>query len=130
VVPPDQVQSRIVEARAQIKDFYQNRLPSENSTILAQLYKLAAENQVTLDKAKYESKDVPVPGLRLVSIDASMVGNYVQEVKFINALEHSQLLFLVDSVTLGEQTGGAVRLQLKLETYLKGQGDKVENGKR
>ncbi len=121
VIPPDQVQSRIVEARQQIESFYRDRLPAQYSTISAELGKVAADNQVTLKEANWEQKDSGVNGLRLVTVEASLVGNYVQEVKFINALERSRLLFLVDSVTLGEQNGGKVRLQLKLETYLKGQ---------
>jgi hypothetical protein len=39
-------------------------------------------------------------------------------VKFINALERSKLFFLIDGVTLVEQQGN-VRLQLKVETYLR-----------
>ncbi len=119
VVPPEQLQTRIVEARQQINAFYKDRLPSEYSAISAQLGKLAAEQQVTLSQAKYTVDDAEIPGLRLVSIDASMIGNYLQEVRFINALERSPLLFVVNSVTLGDQTGGRVRLDLKLETYLK-----------
>ncbi len=122
VIPPNQVQARIVQARQQIDGFYKERLPAQSSAIVAELGKLAAANQITLTQATYRApKDSGVPDLRLVSIDASLLGNYLQEVKFINALERSHLFFLVDSVTLGEQKGGTVRLQLKLETYLKGQ---------
>src|SRR5512142_1172125 len=115
-IPPDQVQSRINDARKQIDEFYRTRLPSESSAISGELGRLAAQNQVTLTQAKYDVGDPPIPGVRVVTIDASLVGNYVQEVRFINALERSRLMFLVNSVTLGEQTGGKVRLQLKLET--------------
>jgi type IV pilus assembly protein PilO len=43
----------------------------------------------------------------------------LQLVRFVNALERDQLFFLVDSVVLGGEQGGIVKLQLKLETYLK-----------
>jgi type IV pilus assembly protein PilO len=39
-------------------------------------------------------------------------------VKFINALERDKIFFVIGGVTLGEQQGN-VRLQLKLETYLR-----------
>ncbi len=45
-------------------------------------------------------------------------GSYLQEVKFINELERDKMFFLIDGVALGEQQGN-VRLQLKLETYLR-----------
>jgi Tfp pilus assembly protein PilO len=121
VIAPDQLQTRIVEARKQIDAFYKDRLPSESSSISDTLGKLAAANSVTLSQAKYQWEDTGLRDLRRVTIEATLVGNYLQEVKFINALERARLLFLVDSVVLGEQTGGNVRLQLKLETYLKGQ---------
>ncbi len=121
VVPPEQVQTRIAEARQQIEAFYKDRLASENSSISEQLGKLAAENRINLTQAKYKAESTAIPGLRRLKIDATLVGDYVQEVKFINALERSHVLFLVDSITLGEQQGGNVRLELKLETYMKGQ---------
>ena len=57
-------------------------------------------------------------GLRNLNIDLALSGSYLQEVKFINALERNKLFFLIDGVTLGEQQGN-VRLQLKVETYLR-----------
>ena len=58
-------------------------------------------------------------GLRPVIIEASLSGNYLQLVRFINSLERDQLFFIVDSVELGGEHGGVVQLQMKLETYLK-----------
>jgi type IV pilus assembly protein PilO len=59
-----------------------------------------------------------VESLRKLNIELALSGSYLQEVKFINALERDKLFFLIDGVTLGEQQGN-VRLQLKVETYLR-----------
>ena len=67
---------------------------------------------------KYDEKDAPIEGLRKLNIEITLSGDYLQEVKFINALERDKMFFLIDGVTLGEQQGN-VRLQLKLETYLR-----------
>ena len=48
-----------------------------------------------------------------------MNGDYLQLVRFINSLERDQMFFLVDSVQLGGEQAGMVKLQMKLETYLK-----------
>ena len=56
--------------------------------------------------------------MRKLIIEISLAGNYLQEVKFINALERDKMFFLLDGITLGEQQGN-VRLQLKLETYMR-----------
>ncbi len=57
--------------------------------------------------------------MRPMLIDANFVGDYLQVVKFINAMERDKTFFILDSVTLGEAQGGTVRVQLKFETYLK-----------
>ncbi len=121
VIPPDQIQQRIDQAREEIKTFYQDRLPSEYSAIPEEIGKLASDNQVKLTKVTYRPEDTDIKGLRRVSIDSSITGNYLQEVKFINALERAHIFFVVDSVTLGQAQSGAVQLQLKLDAFLKGQ---------
>jgi type IV pilus assembly protein PilO len=58
-------------------------------------------------------------GLRPVEIEADFSGGYLQLVRFINALERDPLFFIIDSVQLGGEQAGVVKLQLKLETYQK-----------
>jgi type IV pilus assembly protein PilO len=74
---------------------------------------------VRLSQARYEETESELPGLRHLSIRATLSGGYSQEAKFINALERDPLFFIVRSVSLVEQQGGGVRLQVTLETYLK-----------
>ena len=83
-----------------------------------ELGKLAAANGVQIAAVKYDDKDAPVEGLRKLNIELALSGSYLQEAKFINALERDKLFFVIDGVTLGEQQGN-VRLQLKVETYLR-----------
>ena len=52
-------------------------------------------------------------------IEADLTGGYLQIMRFVNALERNRLFFLVDGVELGSEQGGVVKLQMKLETYLK-----------
>ena len=59
-------------------------------------------------------------GLRPVEIEADFSGDYLHLVRFINSLERNQLFFIVDSVELGGEQGGVVKLQIKLETYKTG----------
>jgi type IV pilus assembly protein PilO len=106
-------------ARKQIDQFYAQRLPSQDSAISADLGKVAAQSGAKIESIKYSMKDPEMVGLRRVEIDADLGGDYLQLVRFINALERDQLFFLVDSVGLGGAQGGVVKLQLKLETYLK-----------
>ncbi len=118
VLPARGMDNKLKQASTDIAGFYADRFPAEYSAVSEELGKLATENSVQIAAVKYDDKDTSVEGLRKLNIEVSLSGNYLQEVKFINALERDKLFFLVDGVTLGEQQGN-VRLQLKMETYLR-----------
>jgi hypothetical protein len=40
-------------------------------------------------------------------------------VRFINAVERNPVFFLIESVQLGGEEGGKVKLQMHMETYLR-----------
>ena len=119
VEPLRGLDKKIPIARKQIDEFYAQRLPAQDSTISADLGKVAAQTGVRIGGVKYSMKDPEAVGVRRVEIEADLAGDYLQLVRFINALERDQMFFLVDSVGLGGEQGGVVKLQLKLETYLK-----------
>ena len=119
VLPTRGMDGKLKQASTDITDFYKDRFPAQYSTISEELGKLAAANGIQITAIKYDDKDAPVEALRKLNIELALSGNYLQEVKFINALERDKLFFLIDGVTLGEQQGN-VRLQLKIETYLRG----------
>lgn len=110
---------KIPLAKQQIDDFYRDRFPSEDSSISADLGRLASENGVQLSSVKYTEKDAGVDGLERMEIEAAVSGDYVQLIRFINALERNRLFFLVDDLELGGEQQGTVRLQMKAETYLR-----------
>jgi type IV pilus assembly protein PilO len=123
VEPLRGLDKKIPLARKQIDDFYAQRLPAQDSAISADLGKVATQSGVRIGSIKYSMKDKDkepeTAGTRRVEIEADLAGDYLQLVRFINALERDQLFFLVDSVVLGGEQGGVVKLQIKLETYLK-----------
>jgi hypothetical protein len=121
VVQPKTVDERVKEAREQIAHFYEGRFPDGSAAIFETLGKVANENHVRLQQANYEVTESDLPGLRQVVIKASLNGNYVEAMKFINALEREKTFFIVDSVSLGDQQGGNVKLNVRIETYMKGE---------
>jgi type IV pilus assembly protein PilO len=52
-------------------------------------------------------------------MDAQLSGNYASLAKFINALERDDMFFIISSISLGGEQKGPIKLQMKLETYLK-----------
>ncbi len=118
VLPTRGMDQKLKQASQDISGFYQNRFPAQYSSITDELGKVAADTGVRLSGVKYDEKAAPIEGLRKLLMEASLSGDYLQEVKFINALERDKMFFLIDGIALGEQQG-SVRLQLKLETYLR-----------
>ncbi len=119
VEPLRGLDKKVVVARQEIDTFYQDRLPARESAISDELGKLASQNGVRIGQAKYDSQDVDSVGLTPVYIEVTCQGDYLHLVRFINALERSKTFFIVNSVVLGDAQGGAVKLQMKLETYLR-----------
>ncbi|MGA3316230.1 MAG: hypothetical protein ABSC64_07295 [Candidatus Korobacteraceae bacterium] len=118
VLPTRGMDTKLVQASSDISKFYGQRFPTKYSQVAEELGKVAADTGVHFAGVKYDDKDAPIEGLRKMSIEISLSGDYLQEVKFINQLERDKMFFLIDGIALGEQQGN-VRLQLKLETYLR-----------
>jgi Tfp pilus assembly protein PilO len=118
-VPLERIDQKVADARKQIDQFYEIRFPSQYSSIADELGKLADQNGVKVSNIHYKADPTSLPDLQRITMEASLSGDYLNEVRFINALERSKLFFLVDNITLGEQTGGSVALALQLETYLR-----------
>ena len=120
VLPLRGLDKKVLEAKEEIGDFYRYRLPAEYSSIGEELGKLASENNARIAQVKYHLEDSQPGGLRPVSIESSLAGDYLHVMKFINALERDKMFFIVDSVALGDSQGGTVKLQLRMQTFLKG----------
>lgn len=120
-LPLHGLDSKITDAKSEIRDFYQQRFPERFAKIPEELGKLAAQNGVTLSAAKYSTEDTDVPGVRLVRVEAAIDGDYLKEAKFINAVERNHIFFIIDRVALGEQQKGGVHLQIVFETYVRSQ---------
>jgi type IV pilus assembly protein PilO len=108
---------KIPLAKEQIEQFYSERFPSEDSAISAEIGRVAAETGVKMSSVKYKTDDAGIEGLQRKEVVADVSGDYVPIARFINALERNKLFFIVDGVQLGSEESGAVKLQIKIETY-------------
>lgn len=106
-------------AKEQISEFYQQRFAARDSDIAEELGKLAQENGVHILQARYKQEDPETSGVVPVAVEGDFSGDYLQLVRFINALERSKLFYMVDSVSLVGETAGPVRLAVRLHSYLR-----------
>jgi hypothetical protein len=54
-----------------------------------------------------------------VQVDTTVTGDYAKVASFINALEKSKLLFIVDKISLNSHEGGTVSLSITFDTFLR-----------
>jgi len=119
VAPLQNLPQKVVVANTQITDFYKKRFPSEQSQIATEFGKVAQSDGVTIEQGKYKVKEAGPGGLQPVELEYDVVGNYTALAKFINALERDEMFFIINSVTLGGEQQGPVKLNVKLEAFLK-----------
>lgn len=119
VEPLQNLDKKVIIANRQIVDFYKRRFPTQDSQIATQFGKLAAANGVTIGEVRYKVKDVDVERLEPVELDANLSGSYVSLAKFINSLERDEMFFLISDIALAGETKGPIKLQMKVETYLR-----------
>lgn len=119
VEPLRGLDKKIAVAHTQIDSFYKERIPDRESAISEALGRVATQTGVKIEHFKYDTKDTDDSGLSRVSVEANLDGDYLQLVRFINSLEREQLFFIVDSVELGGEQAGQVKLEMKMEAFLK-----------
>ena len=116
--PSHGMDKKIDAAKQDIAGFYGQRLSGQYSQIDAALDKDAKANSVQLMKVNYHPDKKSVEDLQRVEIQMTISGSYVNDVKFINAMERDKVFFLIDSVTLGGSSNG-VQLLVTAETYFR-----------
>jgi Tfp pilus assembly protein PilO len=120
VEPLANLPKKVSVANGQIAEFYKKRFPSQESQILTQFGKSAAANGVTIEHVTYKVQSEEETGsLQEVEIAADLSGSYVSLAQFINALERDDMLFIISDIELGGDLRGPIKLQMKLQTYLK-----------
>ncbi|HEY1679685.1 MAG TPA: type 4a pilus biogenesis protein PilO [Candidatus Sulfotelmatobacter sp.] len=119
VAPLKDLPKKVDIASKQIAEFYKKRFPTTNSEILTELGKLTHDNGVMIESGKIKLPDEEVGQVQPVEMEYDLSGNYTALAKFINAVERDEMFFVINSITLGGEPRGAVKLTVKLETYVK-----------
>jgi Tfp pilus assembly protein PilO len=119
VEPLRGMDQKIVLAKDQISDFYQQRFAASDSDLTTELGKLASQDGVRIQTVRYKQEDQEGAGILPVDIEGTFSGDYLQLVRFINTLERSKLFFTVDAVDLAGEGAGPVRLQITMHSYLR-----------
>jgi len=108
---------RVSDSRDQIKTFYADRLPTNYSSFAISFGDLQVKSGVHVTRIGY-SQGKPGPDLTEIFIDANLIGEYPQIMRFVNSLERSKTFFVVRQMNLTGQQGGMVNLRLQVSTWM------------
>ena len=124
-VPLRGIDQKLAQAQKDDAAFVQNRLPARYSDVVAELGKLANANHVRITSVNYKPDPTKIDGIDDLEIHAGLAGQYLNVVKFMNAVERNRMFFIIDSIGLtGERSESGpktseIKLDMKLDTYLR-----------
>jgi Tfp pilus assembly protein PilO len=109
--------------------FEKSLLPSNTgySAVTEELSEIARKTGLQFSSKNFHQKDVASRKLTEVELEASISGDYASVVKFLNGLQRSQNVYVVDGLALSSenQTQGppnVLRLSLRMRTYFRTSG--------
>ena len=89
------------------------------SAIIADLNKISKASGLRTTNVAFKERGLETRGATEITVTATVEGEYVSLVRFINGLERSSNFYLLDSLTLASSTGGNIKLNLQLRTYFR-----------
>jgi Tfp pilus assembly protein PilO len=124
VKPLRGIDQQLSKTREDIKNFYDQKIPSQFSQISQHLEKLMQETGVSTQGIHYtQNKDQAekhdLPDVQRIDIDTTVTGEYAKVARFINAMEQDRFVFIIDQISLNSQENGVISLSIKFQTFLK-----------
>jgi len=116
------IREQLPDVRKECDEFLNNTLlvaSTGYSTIEADLGKITAAAGLPAGAVSFKQRPTDKQGILQVEVNALVDGNYSALVKFINGLERSRNLYLIDSMSLTAGNEGGARLSLVMRTYFR-----------
>jgi hypothetical protein len=106
---------------------FENSLPPADigySVVSGELQDLSQKAGLQITSLSFHPKDSTTHGVKEVSLDATIGGDYQSMVRFLNGLQHSKNHYVVDDLTLANDRGASgaqtdVRVNLHMKSYFR-----------
>ena len=101
--------------------FHDNLRPAATgySALIADWGQLARGSGIAAENISFSQHAAEKNGVMEVGISTAVTGDYPSLVRFINALQHSDTFYVLDSLTLAAGTAGQLKLNLQLRTFFR-----------
>jgi hypothetical protein len=123
-----EIQKKIPAYLKGLNDFEGSLIPAPKgySAISEELADLAKKNRVSIDEERFHQKEISGRNLLGLEVETSVSGDYGGIVRFLNALQRSKSVYIVDSLQVetqaqssGQNVPGALKVNLHLRTYFR-----------
>lgn len=119
-----EIREKIPQVLKEFDQFENTLLPASKgySVISQEMDAYARDTHLTVEDVKYHEKEVSGRNLSEVILDAEVSGDYNGIVSFLNHLQRSKNVYIVDSLavdtaTWGQAAAGTLRVNLHLRTF-------------
>ena len=109
---------RVERTRAELKDFYEKRIPPNYSSIATRIGDLQVKSGVRLSRIQYTQRP-PGADLTEISMEAGISGAYPAVMHFVNSIERDPMFFIIRAMALTGQQSGQVNLRIRISTWLR-----------
>jgi|SRR5271169_1966599 len=120
------IRGTIPDVLKKFDDFEATLLPASKgySVISQEMDEYAKDTHLIVDDVKLRQKEIAGRNLTELIVDASVAGDYNGIVNFLNRLQRSKNVYIVDSLAVdteesGRGPAGALRVTLHMRTYFR-----------
>jgi type IV pilus assembly protein PilO len=120
------IKTKIPDVLKSFDQFEATLLPATKgySVITQEMNEVAKSTHAQIEDTKFHSKEVAGRNLTEVELESTISGDYTGIVRFLNGLQRSENVYIVDSLELDSQTAGqgppgSLRVNLHLRTYFR-----------
>lgn len=89
------------------------------SSVLGEIGELARKSGLRVDTLGFKPKDVANQPFTEIQIEAAVTGNYPSVARFVNSLQRSSGLFIVDEMNLAAENQPAASHQLRVSLHMR-----------
>ena len=119
--------SRIERGRTEGDQFLANyflTLRTASSTLLDELSRAAKESKITPKEHSIQTEDIEGSDtLKMMSIVGNYEGTYADLIEYINRMDRSSRLLIIESLTASPQQGkGLLNINMKMDTFVREDG--------
>ncbi len=116
------IRDRLSDVERDASKFYRDEFLAAGtgySAIIADLNQISKASALQATNVGFKEHVLEMRGVTEITVTATVDGDYVSVVRFINGLERSKNFYLLDSLTLASSTAGNIKLNLQLRTYFR-----------